>query len=223
MFKVIKAVASILALWIMTVAPALADSPVAVTAKVGTLGLQADVTANFNEFIKGRLSLGALPFNHDISVDSVNYDFDIKLYTAGLLLDVHPFANSFRLSGGVIINSHDFSGSASPSADKTYNIGGTTYTGAQLGRMDADASFNKLAPYAGLGFSNAFTDDGHFGFAFDLGVMWWGSPDISLSATHQNLVPGLSDSLRKEEGKIEDDLNNFKFYPVASVGLSYSF
>ncbi|WP_148227747.1 hypothetical protein [Desulfarculus baarsii] len=115
--------------------------------------------------------MGALPFNYDLSVDDVNYEFDAKLHTAGLLLNAHPFANGFRLSGGVIINSHDFSGSASPSASKIYNIGGTSYTGAQLGRVETDASFNTLAPYGGLGFSNVFSDGGHCVFAFDLGVI----------------------------------------------------
>lgn len=47
--------------------------------------------------------------------------------------------------------------------------------------------------------------------------------DISLHSSNQNLAPSLADSLKRVESKVQDDLTNFKFYPVVTVSVSYRF
>lgn len=199
------------------------SSPVAVGAKIGTLGGQVEITGNFSTYLKGRVAAGYLPWDYDVTVDDVDYDFNIKLASASLLLDLHPFAGGFRITAGAVFNSNDFSGSGQLSPLQWYNIGGYTFPGALVNRIDADVDFNTLAPYIGLGYSNAFTADGSWSFEFDAGVMYWGSPEVTLGSPNSSLVPGLSQALKDEAQKLEDELENFKFYPVVSVGVAYSF
>lgn len=195
----------------------------AVGAKVGTLGGQVEITGNFSTYLKGRLNAGYLPWDYEITVDSEEYDFNIKLFTTGALLDLHPFAGGFRLTAGVYFNSNDFSGTGSLSSSQSYEIGGISFSRATLGHVDAEADFNTVAPYLGLGYSNAFTADGHWSFEFDAGVMYWGSPEVTLSTPATSVVPGLNQALKEEAQRVEDELENFIFYPVVSVGVAYSF
>lgn len=199
------------------------SSPVAVGAKIGTLGGQVEITGNFSPYLKGRVNVGYLPWDYEITVDGEDYDFNVKLFTTGALLDLHPFAGGFRISAGVYFNNNDFSGTGSLSSGQSYDIGGFVFSGATLGHVDATADFNTVAPYLGLGYSNAFTADGRWSFEFDAGVMYWGSPEVALSTPATSIVPGLDQALKDEAQKVEDELEEFKFYPVVSVGVGYSF
>lgn len=36
-------------------------------------------------------------------------------------------------------------------------------------------------------------------------------------------VPGLDDSLRRQESELEDKLDFLKYYPVAAIGITWTF
>ena len=206
-------------------APARAQQEaVAIGGQIGTLGLQGSVAFNLNEYLDVRMAVGAMPsWSFNVDVNDLKYDFDMSIYTLGGFLDWHPMAGGFRLSGGVILNNHDINSSVTPASDKSWDIGGTSYPGWVLGTLDAKADFNTVAPYVGLGYCGAFRNTGRLHFTFDLGVMFWGSPNVSLSANNAIPVPGLQESLRKEEEELEDQLNFLQYYPVAAIGVSWSF
>ncbi|MCF8031613.1 MAG: hypothetical protein K9K66_01530 [Desulfarculaceae bacterium] len=201
-----------------------AASQVAVTGQIGTLGVQGQITAKLNKYLDARLSLGAMPqwgFSADVS--DINYDFDMSIYSLGGFVDYHPLAGGFRVSAGVIFNNHDINSSANPAKDKTYDIGGTTYPGAALGTLDAKADFNKVAPYVGIGYNGVWRAYERLSFTCELGVMFWGSPNVSLSSNMSGVVPGLKQSLEREESDLESQLDFLQYYPVAAVGVSWAF
>lgn len=201
-----------------------ASAEVGVGAQIGTLGLQAMAVAPLNKNFSARLGVGVLPsWSFSADVSDLTYDFQMHLYTLGAFLDWHPAGSGFRFSGGVIFNAHDIKSSVKPDPNKTFNIGGVSYTGAQLGTLDAKADFNKLAPYLGIGYNGAFRQMGNLFFTFELGVMFWGAPDVTLTASNPDAVPGLRDSLRKEESDLESKLDFLQYYPVAAVGVTWTF
>lgn len=54
--------------------------------------------------------------------------------------------------------------------------------------------------------------------------MYQGAPKVDLTAVGGvGTPPGFDAELAKEEKNIQDDLNEFKFYPVVAIGLSYRF
>lgn len=195
----------------------------AVSFKAGTLGVQGDLTVPFSKYVAGRVSLGYLAYTYSVNVDHVDYDFDINMPSAALLLDWHPAGGGFRVSGGVIMNPHDFSAKASTEPGRLYKIGDHYYPGSTLGNLEADADFNKAAPYLGIGYNGAFTQDGNWFFTFDLGVMYWGEADVDLKASNPFIDDVFREDIQKEENRIEDEIQPLQFWPVAAIGVAYRF
>lgn len=191
--------------------------------KIGTLGLGVDFDISINDYLHARVGLGAMKWSYGVTVDDLKYDFGMGLYTLGLFLDWHPGGTGFRLTGGVIVNTHDISASTTPKPGEMYTIGNESYPGAVLGKLEAEANFNQIAPYIGFGYGAAFDKAGHWSFHLDVGMMWWGSPSVDLTASNASLVPGLQAQLDQEAKKIEDDIKFIQFYPVFSVGVAYRF
>lgn len=224
--RLLRCAAALTVALTLVMAPTLAladDVEVSAAAKVGTLGIGVDLDIGINEYLHARIGVGALKWNYGITVDDLKYDFGMGLYTLGLFLDWHPGGTGFRLTGGVIFNNHDISADTTPKADRMYSIGGNEYPGAVIGKVEAEAKFNQFAPYVGFGYGADFGNNGHWSFHMDVGVMWWGSPDVDLTAANAALVPGLKQDIDDEVAKVEDDLKNFRFYPVLAVGVSYRF
>ncbi|MCB2226460.1 MAG: hypothetical protein KQH53_07250 [Desulfarculaceae bacterium] len=209
-------------LLLLLASPAAAE--VAVTGQIGTLGLQGQFTANINKYFDARIGVGAMPkWSFSADVSDIDYNFDMSLYTLGGFVDYHPMAGGFRVSAGVIVNNHDINSSVTPAKDKSYNIGGTTYPGAALGTLDAKADFNTLAPYLGIGYNGVWRAYERLSFTCELGVMFWGAPQVNLSSNMSSVVPGLKQSLQREESDLESQLDFLQYYPVAAVGVSWAF
>ena len=101
----------------------------------------------------------------------------------------------------------------------TYSIGNRNYTGAEVGTLTGKVDFKSTAPYVGIGWGNATS--GRFGIAFDLGIVFQGSPQVALSAS--GIVasdPTFIQELNRENQELENDISEFKYYPVISLGLS---
>ncbi|MCB2188508.1 MAG: hypothetical protein KQJ78_18965 [Deltaproteobacteria bacterium] len=203
-------------------APAAAQD-VAVSGQVGTLGPEIELGGKFNDYLGARLQGSGLLWGYDVSVDNIDYDFDMKLLALGGLLDLHPFAGGFRFTGGVLFNINKLDSDVDFSSNKFYQIGDQMYPGLLLRGLEADAEFNPVAPYLGLGYGGDFTGKGHWYFSCDLGVMYWGKPDVTLKAKNDVPVPGLDENLKREENSLESELENLQFYPVVAVGLTYRF
>lgn len=206
------------------VAPVPSLAEVGVGGQVGTLGVQGFVVAPLGKYFSARLGAGVLP-SWSFKVDSgdINYDFDMHLYTLGAMLDWHPGGSGFRVSGGVILNNHEIKSTAKPYADATVDIGGVTYVGKDVGTLDAKAEFNTFAPYLGIGYNGAFRQNGNLFFTMEVGIMFWGSPNVTLTSNTSLDVPGLDDALRKQESDLEDQLDFLQYYPVAAIGITWTF
>ena len=155
-------------------------------------------------------------------MDDIEYNVDLKLMSLSALLDWHPFEGSFRISGGVLYNGNEIEVDSKLSG--SYQVGDKTYTAQEVGTLKGKIDFNKMAPYLGLGWDTSFGKDKGFGFLFELGAIYQGSPDVNLSA--DGLLASNQDfqnNLAKEEENMQRDVDDYKFYPVVSLGLSYRF
>lgn len=194
----------------------------AISGRTGTLGFGADLTANVLSDVNCRFGFTWLDLDLDGEVSDVDYDFDLDMLTFPLLVDWYPFDNNFHVSGGIIVNDTDVD--LDGQLDGTLTIGDTVYTGAEIGTLSGDLSFNNIAPYIGIGWGNAFGKDKRWGFLSDFGVAFIGSPDVSLSATGTLASdPGFLPDLAREEDEVEDDISDFKIYPVLTLSLFFRF
>ncbi len=162
----------------------------------------------------------------DSTIDSIDYTMESELLNGSFLLDWHLFSGAFRLTGGLYLNGNEVT------VDGTYRqdlipIEYQQYAGlTDLAHVQGTVEFNSLAPYAGLGWSSNHEDKG-WGVSFDLGILFQGAPQVSdlhVEApgdlgSHPTVVRFLED----QKKGIEDDLEQFQYYPVASLAISYNF
>ena len=102
------------------------------------------------------------------------------------------------------------------------DIGGVTYPSAGIGTLTSVTSFGSSAPYLGIGFD--FTVAGKVGLNFDLGVLWQGEPEVTLEASGLLAQDaGFLAMLEVERQQLEDEMSDFKAWPVISLGFVYKF
>jgi hypothetical protein len=190
---------------------------VAITAKLGSLGLGVEGTFGLTEQFNARLGLNKFTYDRSETVSDVDYDLDLELQSISVLADWHPFRSKFRFTAGLMSNSNELVGS---SATQNVEINGVNYGTVGL---DAKLDFDSTAPYFGIGWGNAVAADKGWGFNVDLGVMYQGSGSVTLTATGPDAGSVPQDELAAEERDFEDDIKGYKYYPVFSFGASYKF
>jgi len=192
----------------------------AVALKLGTLGGGAEVMRSFGPNFNARVGVSFFSFNFSGgggSSDDYSFDAKLGLFTISALADYFPFQRGLRLTAGLVVNLNKIETDMKPT--KSYTVGGDVYTPDLLGNMSADISFNKVAPYIGIGFGNPTAGSKGLGFTFDIGTVFQGAPKAKLSATGL-IEPSASP---EQQEKLESNLSWFKFYPVVSLGLTYKF
>ncbi len=193
-----------------------------VDVKAGTLGLGVEGEYALNSYLGARLGVNYFKYNYDDTTDEINYDLTLNLRTFSALVDVHPFEGSFRLTAGAYYNGNKLDATATSAT--TYTVGDHEYSSAELGTMTGEIDFRKISPYLGLGWDTSFGKDHGFGFYCDLGALFQGSPDATLTATGTMANdPTFKSDLAIEKAKLQDDLDSFKIYPVISLGMAYRF
>jgi hypothetical protein len=215
-----KKIALIVAALALVPAVAMADTTVA--AKVSTLGFGIDAAYPVTESIDARIGLNTFSYNVNKNSNGTNYAGKLNLGSLAALADWHPMGGSFRVSGGLMYNNNKFSMTAVPTAAGV-TVGGTTYTAAQAGTVSAAVDFAKVVPYLGIGWGSAAKDSG-FSFASDIGIMFQGTARSSVTSTGSlaGTAQGQA-SLAQANADLNNSLKNFRYYPVVSIGLGYTF
>ena len=200
-----------------------AAAGIGVGVKAGTLGFGLEITKGFTSTINGRLGINSFKFDASGTESDIDYDADLKLQSVAALVDWHPFSGGFRTTAGVLFNNNKLDMTAKSAV--SYDIGGTTYTSAEIGTFGGTVSFNDIAPYVGIGWGNAVEQGQHLTFALDVGVVMQGSPQVDFTSTGGTLSsdPTFQSNVAVEEQQLEDSLNDYDMYPVISLGLAFQF
>lgn len=180
--------------------------------RAGTTGIGADVAWGIAPTLSARVGYSALKWSYDVDTSNASYDGDLKLSNLSGLLDFHPLGPSFRITGGVILNSNKYEATGRPSGVS--------------GSFNATVEpAHRAAPYLGVGWGNVA--GAGVNFYADLGVMFMGSPKATLSANCAGLSGAqcttLQGQVAAEQARLEDKLNSLKAYPVLSIGLTIGF
>ncbi|MGD8777483.1 MAG: hypothetical protein PVH88_00800 [Ignavibacteria bacterium] len=190
----------------------------AISLKAGSLGLGFEATRTIFQNLNGRVAINYFSYNYNGESKSgdVNYDLDFNLLSFTVFFDWFPFESGFHLSGGFLYSNNNIEGLGKPT--RTYTVGGTIYTPEKLGNLNAKVEPSlKFSPYLGLGWGNAVEQDKKLGFLVNLGIIYQGSPDVTLTAK------GLLEPTAEQEPDVENDIRNLKYYPVLTIGLTYQF
>lgn len=192
----------------------------AVSAQIGLLGLGVGYTYKINDLLSARASINGSSYSFDESKSGIDYSLSLDFDSIAVGVDFHPKNGSTRFSVGFLSNDNGINARSNPT--QTFDIGGTTYTAAEVGTLSAGIGFDSTAPYASVGWN--WMREKSFGVTFDLGVISQGSPNVSLAADGPILGdPQFVSDLAAEEIQLEDDLDDFDLYPFASLGFVFRF
>lgn len=195
-----------------------AHADVGVNLKAGTLGAGVEMSKSFSDKFSVGLGFNSYDFKTTDSASDIDYDFNFDLQSVALLANYHPFSGVFRFTAGALYNKNELNLTGKPTGTN-YVINGQTYTAAQVGTLNGKLTFNSTAPYLGLGWGNR--PGGRLGLSADIGVLYQGSPKLTMSAT--GAAAGLAADIEQERRSAEEDLSDLKWYPVLSLGMYFRF
>jgi hypothetical protein len=187
--------------------------------KAGTLGVGADLGFGILPTLGGRVGVSGMNVSTHVETSDVRYDAKAKFADVNLFLDWSPLG-PFRITGGFIPNDNkiDLTGRASTASGNAVVPPGATLNGT----VKPETSF---APYLGIGYGNVWTKG--VKFYFDLGVMFQGTPEVSLSLNCGTASPAqcaaAQSQVAAERQRVQDKVDKYKYYPVANIGITIGF
>ena len=209
-----------LALLVLAAGTANADLNLGVGVKAGTLGIGVEGRWSPLPYMDVRFGGNAYEYDETGSQAGVNYDAVLNLDTFYATANLRFPLSPFRVTGGVFSNGNELELASLDSA--TFNVGGVTYSSAEVGTLRSVTSFSGTSPYLGVGYD--FSVFGKVGLNLDFGVLWQGEPEVSLTA--DGLLADdrdFMDQLAIEREQLEDEMSDYKAWPVVSLGFFYDF
>lgn len=212
--------AGLCALALLAAGAANADNDFGVGVKAGTLGLGLEASWQPLPYLDVRVGANAYDYDETGSQAGVPYDATLALDNYYATGNLHFPLSPMRITAGVYSNGNELQMRNDDVAD--LDIGGVTYPGAGIGTLTSVTSFGSTAPYLGIGFDFTLLDK--LGLNLDLGVLWQGEPEVTLNADGLlALDPGFQADLEAERVELEDEMKDYKAWPVVSLGLVYKF
>ena len=190
---------------------------------VGTTGATVEGKFAPNDTVALRGNFNFLDFSVDEEFDDIDYDGNFEAATFGGFVDVAPFKNGFILSGGAFVGDKTLDLDATPTTN--VEIGDQIFTPAEVGTLTGQAELDSFAPYAGIGYDGFIAGSSDWSFNARAGIMFTGSPNVELVSANGTLSsnPVLRQELEAEVAAIEDDAEDYKYYPVITVGIARRF
>jgi len=205
---------------IMTFGTASADFGVGV--KAGTLGLGLEGRWNPVPMIDFRVGANAYDYDTDESTSDIDYDATLELDSYYITGNINFPLSPLRLTAGVFANNNEIALVSQDTGSQDIELGGIPLPADVVGTVSGRTYFEDVAPYAGIGIDFEIFDK--VGLNFDVGVLWQGEPKVGLTAdgTGSGQLP-FEAALELERQQLEDDLSDYKAYPVVSLAFIYNF
>ena len=199
---------------------ATADTNLWLGVKAGTLGVGLEGTWRPIDWVDLRVGGNIYDYDETGAQAGINYDATLELQTFYATANFRFPLSPFRITVGGYSNSNTIK---MVSVDTpSFNIGGNTYTSAEVGTLTNNTSWDSTSPYLGAGFD--FEGFGKVGLTFDFGVLWQGDPKVSLTTTGTlAAAQTFLDDLAIESAELADEVDVLKAYPVLSIGFNFNF
>lgn len=217
------AIAAPLALLAMPVAAEEADVTGGISA--GTLGVGPEVGVRVNRKLGFRANAMVADTGlRDIEASSDDIDFqgNVRARSVGAMLDFYPAGGGFRLSTGFRLNGNRAVLKATPTTNTT--IGSRTVTPVQVGTLRASYRVRDWAPAMTVGYAGNVTPALVVGV--EAGAVYHGAPRVTALRSEGGTLSGdagFAADLENERMLIQNDIGDYKFYPVVQASVSLRF
>ena len=169
-----------------------------------------------NSFIAYRLSAFTQPFDTKIKLKGIQYKTEDSSHSVGLLLDIFPFENAFRISAGAYYFKLDTALSTSVDAiNPIYE--------ELINQTSGKATWERLAPYIGLGWESTQQSESSLGWHASLGALYMGKARVSFQLPDVPIPKRYVGRIQAEEDNIKNKVHKYTWYPVLSLGFTYRF
>lgn len=193
---------------------------------IGTTGIGAHLAIPLAQKLDLRIGGNLFDYDYSGKRGSVDYDFQIKLRTVDLLLDLYPLQSGFRVTGGAVYNGNHVDARGTPNVAGTYVLNGHSYSAADAGSIDGRIDFRRFAPYLGIGWGSRPAAKG-WSVNADVGAMVQGRAQVALNNSGCKLPGTLCASLQQdidvEAASLHDKIDSYSVYPVLRIGAVYRF
>ena len=213
---------------------------------VSSMGIDMQVAVNANRYINVRGAGTFFDYSlSNISTNGLTASGTFNLATARAAVDFYPFPNhGFRLSPGVLFyNQNNASARITAQGGTSFTLDSYTYYSSEANPVTGSGSvgLNAQNPAFTLttGWGNMIPRrGGHFSFPVEIGAAFIGAPSVNLVLTGgqvcsnpqgtvgcENVVGDsqIQSNLQAQQQKYQNDLNPFRFFPIFSSGIAYSF
>ena len=189
--------------------------------KGSTNGVGADLVYQVSKKMDIRLGYDTFKYTltQEYSSSDIDLDInaDIEAGTISLLFDYYLGKKIF-LTGGIMAN--NFSTFAKGESRDDYLWGDIVISREDFGSIDILVEpRTKIAPYVGLGFGRLLSQSRRLSMAFEMGLLYFGEPNLTLNAT--GALSPTSDPNNNQEFILENEIKQFVFYPVIKFNLGF--
>ncbi len=197
--------------------------------KAGTLGTGPEVTVPFGEKLAFRGGFYLYDQDLDYIASGVDYQGSLQLRNLLAVVDFHPGGGAFRFSGGLAWNENSLEGVAL--IEDLLGLGEIPIPFFGFGTFRGEVTVNPVAPYLGFGWGKGSRSSvSGWGFSADFGVLFHGDPEVELTIVDSPFfdnLPGaglfLDFLLEAERRELERELEDFRYFPVVALGVTYRF
>ena len=195
---------------------------------IGTTGVGVEISTPIIDNLSLRGNINTIQMEYNQKIIYNKYKGVIKLFSSGLFLDYFVFNNKFKLSTGFSFNVNKYKSIMNINSGETIILNDNEYTNSDIYQINVEV-FNKnnISPYLGIGWGNNIFNEKGWGLTFNIGLFYHGKPDSKIyiiqtenSETTKDKI--YSDS-KEERLKIIKKIKGYLFYPVATIGLTYTF
>ncbi len=216
-----------------------AFSALAGEVKVGLAGIGFETATPLNSFLN--LRAGAQFFQNaaNPNANGIHSFGQLTLQNIFTAVDIFPFQHSsFHLSPGLTLhNDTHLTSNLFVPAGGTFALGDVSYTSDPTNPIKGISRIrfgNPVAPRLTAGWGNMLPGKGsNFSIPFEIGFQYISSPHVELNLTGNACdtqgncadinSPDSTTNLDHEVQSLNKDISRLRFYPIASVGLSYRF
>ena len=199
---------------LLAAAPARAEFGVGIN--LGNLGFGVEGRQVLSPSFDLRFGIAGIAYHTDFDYDNINYDVKQSTAVPEIKLDWRPGQGIFRLTFGLSYYNQVSNIELTPEFGGLYQIGNTTYTSAQIGRLTGKVSHHVGAPYFGVGW-DILTNNKNLGFTIDVGAYYRNEPDVWLTSTGTVSA----NDLALEAQNIKDD--TWTLVPTVKLGMLFRF
>jgi hypothetical protein len=210
----------------------------ALSFKTSTLGFGSDAAFRVQKHINLRLGVSGFTYRRDVQDGDVTYKAAFRLRSVQTLVDWFPTSGGFHISPGLLLyDGNKVSAHAAIPTGKVMTSGAETFVSNVKDPIvgTAQSKLRSAAPMVLLGIGSLTPRTRHFGFSFDGGVVFQGSPKAAVSLTgsacdvnlkHCHAIandPNIQSDVASGRATMESDLSILRLYPVVSISTSYRF